>query len=182
MESSVMQPARMWLNGMEIRPNIGVTPTPMSVAIAPVTVSAGLVRIDPPEGQLPAIQCNIIVRIRDDIASVELPYRGDIAASGIFVGVNLEASEYSTLKRLVSYNGLAMLYGLARDAIFVFTSQCLPGPFYLPAVNLTDIGKDLFEGKEQSIAAPVGEAGAPPPTDAAVRGDRARRRRTGHRA
>lgn len=60
-----------------------------------------------------------------------------------FVVFRAPGIDESVITRSVCHNGLAMLYGFARDTLLHLTSSALHGPLLLPAADLTDLAEQL---------------------------------------
>lgn len=90
------------------------------------------------------------VNKKDEIFS-KAPYRIDLQVTGYFHFD--EGTDENKIKTMITPNGLAILYGIARNLVSQMTGVGRYGRFLLPSVNFIEIIKDKAKRQEQESQA-----------------------------
>lgn len=78
------------------------------------------------------------------------PYKIKLELGGFFITNKSDQYTEDTLRAIVYINGASMLYGVAREYIFMATCHNMCGPFMLPSVSFrpdSDKGEKAVSGK-----------------------------------
>lgn len=140
-----MQPVRFWTEGVAVRPNPQYEAQSVAPSLPGVTISAALSNF---EGA-PAFRCQLDVSLPGDNPGEYAPYEIQLRVIGDFAFAQDGQPDLPAMTKMVAFNGLAMLYGFARDLILQQTTLSSHGPFLLPAVNLTQLAERIAQPAEQ---------------------------------
>lgn len=67
------------------------------------------------------------------------PYYISMKISGVFMFI--KGTDEKTIAKMIHFNGLPILYGVARGIVAQTTANCLYGKYILPTVNFVEIIK-----------------------------------------
>lgn len=179
MQIAAMQPLRLWVMHVAIQAHeefhaADTRPLPY------VSVGAQMEEgVD--AGGNPLFRCVLNVATDADAPADAVPYTATIQVSGVFAFLDQGKLEPADRRRMVAINGIAMLYGFARDVIAQYTALSAHGPLMLPALNIMGLSERLLADVEEPPATGSPEDGpASVPVSSARRG-RQRRARSGDR-
>ncbi len=150
MNNSPMQPVRFFIDEITVRTNHNYTPKPGIANVPQITVSDSFEHGEDPQGNPVFRHCLKVVTTPIN-PEQSLPYTVEASVIGFFTRIMGAKIEGDVLQRLAAFNGLAMLYGFARDVVVQTTANAEHGPFMLPAVDLTDLAAKLLEPPEAAV-------------------------------
>ncbi|MGE0540347.1 MAG: protein-export chaperone SecB [Dehalococcoidia bacterium] len=142
MDYSPLQPMRFWVDESRVVANAEYEGPSSPTRLPKVSLNIQVAEGKSDDGR-PIYHCQLKVNLAPDLPDQPLTYDVDLAVSGFFTFAQEVELSPPEMSRLVAFNGIAMLYGFARDAILQQTSLGPHGPLMLPAVNLTEIAAQL---------------------------------------
>jgi len=157
-----MQPVRFWTGDLSVKVNPSYAPKPDQVPIPHITMTVKLEEGVQPGGG-PAFRCQLDVATTQSAANEPLPYAVEAQVIGLFAFIREAQIEAAAARNMVAHNGVALLYGMARDVVVQHTSMAVHGPLMLPAINLTEFAAQLLEGAPSAPAIEETAAPSTPP-------------------
>jgi len=139
-----IQPRGLWINMLTMLPNAAFRPLPQRPRQSNTNATAQIQRL--PDK---SFRCWLTLQVQAGASLADLPYFVGMQVMADFVAFEAPGPDESVITRSVCHNGLAMLYGFARDTLLNLTTSALNGPLLLPAVNLTDLAEQLQRSVEQ---------------------------------
>lgn len=176
MQIAAMQPLRLWVMHVAIQAHEEFHTASATRLLPYVSVGTQMEEgVD--AGGNPLFRCVLNVATDADAPADAVPYTATIQVSGVFAFLDQGKLEGADRRRMVAFNGIAMLYGFARDVIAQYTALSAHGPLTLPALNITDLSERLLADAEAAPAARAPENGSPSIGASPARPGRKRRAR-----
>lgn len=148
MEFASLQPVQLWIDEISIQVNPDFKSDSGPRRAPNVTLETRIEELLDEDGNIVLYRPAIRVEASPIDGEQILPYEVAVAVSGLFafpIGANLAQSE---MRRTVAFNGLAILYGFARDVVLHDTAMGQHGAMILPAVNLVSIAEGYLTDGE----------------------------------
>lgn len=149
MNFAAMQPIKLWVDDLVLNANNSYQPEEQQRQLPRVQLGVSVEEGIHPDG-VPIFRCRLDSQVAPANPAHPLPYSAQVKVTGIFGFVKEAELEEKAMRRLVAFNGVAMLYGFARDVIMQHTALGPHGQFMLPALDLAQTADDLVQKMQLS--------------------------------
>jgi preprotein translocase subunit SecB len=149
MQMAAIQPTRFWLLDVSVHTNERYHGT-QDGDIPRLRVG---VEVAEPRGasRAPSFLLRLQCETVEDEQNRPLPYDISLRAAARFRFLgSAQSMESDARLRLLAFNGVAMLYGFARDSLAQYTAMGIHGPFVLPAINFTSIANEIMSSYDRT--------------------------------